>query len=116
MSGWVMATGAWRLSTSSIITGMCPKWIAPSRNWAKGGPVGAGVGGVGIAVGVGEGVLYGHAHVWDAELGLRRAVHEAHNRVDDALRVDYHFDVVVGHAEEPVGLDDLQALVHQAGR
>ena len=29
--------------------------------------------------------------------------------------MDDHLDFLVGHVEEPVGLDDLEALVHQGG-
>jgi hypothetical protein len=36
--------------------------------------------------------------------------------VDDALGVDDHVNVVVGGAEEVVGLNHLQALVHHRGR
>ncbi len=35
--------------------------------------------------------------------------------MDDALRVNDHLDLLVGQAEEPVRLYDLQALVHQGG-
>ena len=35
------------------------------------------------------------------------------HRVHDRLRVDHHLDRVVGDPEELVGLDDLEALVHQ---
>ena len=41
------------------------------------------------------------------------AVGELDHRVDDRLRVHDHLDLVVGDAEQLVGLDHLEALVHQ---
>ena len=57
-----------------------------------------------------------HAHVRVAEVRERGAVAEQDERVDDRLRVHDDVDVLVGHAEEVVGLDDLEALVHQRRR
>ena len=50
------------------------------------------------------------------KLRLQRAVHELDERVDQALGMDDDIDVLVGDIVEPVGLDDLQALVHERGR
>src|SRR5690606_24405662 len=49
------------------------------------------------------------------EVGDDRAVGKADERVDDALGVDHGVYPLVGQVEEPMGLDDLQALVHQGG-
>ena len=61
-------------------------------------------------------VLDRQAHVGGAQLGLERAVAEADGRVDDRLGVDDDLDPVVGHAVEPVRLDDLEALVGEGRR
>jgi hypothetical protein len=45
----------------------------------------------------------------------QRAVAEPHHRVDDRLRVDGDLDPLVRHAEQEVGLDHLEPLVHQRG-
>jgi hypothetical protein len=63
------------------------------------------------AVGIGQRVLDRKSHVRGAQLGLEGAVHEPDGGVDDALRVDDHLDRVVVDIVQPVGLDDLQALV-----
>ena len=52
-------------------------------------------------------------HVGRAGLGDRRAVGEGDHRVHDRLRVHDDVDVGVGDVEEQVGLDELEALVHQ---
>ena len=70
-----------------------------------------GVVGDGESLGVGEGVLDRETHVRGAQLGLQGAVDEQDGRVDDALRMDDDVDRVVAHIVQPVGLDDLQALV-----
>ena len=62
---------------------------------------------------VGQGVADGRAHVGHAQMREDSAVREAHHAVHDALRVEQHRDALVGQAEQVVGLDDLQALVHQ---
>ena len=51
-----------------------------------------------------------------AEVGQRGAVVEVDQRVDQRLRVDDDVDPLVGHAEEVVRLDRLEALVHQRRR
>ena len=57
-----------------------------------------------------------HVHVGRADLGDRRAVDEGDHRVDHRLRVDDDVDALVGHAEEQVGLDQLEPLVDQRRR
>ncbi len=57
-----------------------------------------------------------HPHVGQAQVGELGAVVELDERVDDRLRVDDDVDAVVADAEQVVGLDQLQALVHQGGR
>ena len=68
------------------------------------------------AVGIGERVPDRQAHVGQRELGDGGAVGELHHRVDDRLRVHDHLDAVVADAEQLVGLDHLEALVHQRRR
>ncbi len=68
-------------------------------------------GGRWLAVWVGHGVLDGKPHIGGAQLGLERAIHEAHGRVDHALGMDDDLDGVVVDIVQPVRLDDLQALV-----
>ena len=51
-------------------------------------PVEPGEVGVSQALGVGEGVLDGQAHIGLAQLGFDRAVGEFHHGVHDALGVD----------------------------
>ena len=50
------------------------------------------------------------------QLGDRGAVGELDHRVHDRLRVHHHLDLVVVDAEQLVGLDHLEALVHQRRR
>ena len=58
----------------------------------------------------------GDPHVIGRELGEQGAIGEFHHGVDQALRMDDDFDPVFGDVEEVMGLDDLQALVHQGRR
>ena len=71
--------------------------------------------GVPEATGVAERVPDGQSHVWLGKLGHRRSVNELHHRVYDRLGVNNDRDPVVIHAEQLVGLDDLEALVHEGG-
>ena len=57
-----------------------------------------------------------HPHVGIAEVGERGAVVELDQRVDQRLRVDDDVDPLVGHGEEVMRLDRLEALVHQRRR
>src|SRR5207248_2232268 len=41
---------------------------------------------------------------------------ELDHGVDDRLRVNHDLDVVIVNAEQLVGLDDLETLVHESGR
>jgi hypothetical protein len=50
------------------------------------------------------------------EVGERRSVAEGDEGVDDRLRVHDHVDALVRRPEQVVGLDDLEALVHQRRR
>ena len=68
------------------------------------------------ALGVVQRVGDRHAHVRVAEVGERGAVVQVHDGVDDRLRVHHHADALVGHAEEVMGLDQLEPLVHQRRR
>ena len=68
------------------------------------------------ALGEGEGVLDGEAHVGESQLGLVRAVGELDERVHDALGVDHGVDLRVRKSIQPFGLDDLERLVDQRGR
>ena len=68
------------------------------------------------ALRIGKGVLDRDAHVGGAQVSLQRSVHELHQGVDDALRMDHHIHPVESQTEQEVGFDDLQTLVHQRGR
>ena len=56
-----------------------------------------------------------HPHVRVPEVRERRAVVQVDQRVNDRLRVDDDVDPLDRHAEEVVGLDQLEALVHERG-
>ena len=68
------------------------------------------------AVGPPQGVADGEPHVGLGELGQGRSVAQLHHGVHDRLRVHHYVDAVVRHPEQLVGLNDLQALVHEGGR
>ena len=65
----------------------------------------------GGALGIGERVGDGHAHVRVAEVRERRAVPEADDRVHDRGRMDDDLDLLVRHAEEEMRLDQLESFV-----
>mmetsp|Transcript_7701 Transcript_7701/g.25525 ORF Transcript_7701/g.25525 Transcript_7701/m.25525 type:complete len:476 (-) Transcript_7701:266-1693(-) len=67
------------------------------------------------AIGPGEGVEDGEAHVGPAELCEHGGVGGLHHGVDDGLRVDDDVDVVIGGAVEVVRLDHLERFVHERG-
>ena len=71
--------------------------------------------GYGYALGVGEGVEDGEAHVRDGDLGEDAAVDEFDEGVDGGLGVDGGADLRRGQGEEAAGFDDLEALVHHGG-
>ena len=62
-----------------------------------------------------EGVEDGNAHVGHPELSDDRAVDVLDHGVDDGLRMHDHLHLRGLHVEEPAGLDDFEALVHQGG-
>ena len=66
----------------------------------------------GQTLGEREGILYRQPHVGHAELGLDAAVLELHGAVDNRLRMDQHLNLLGIDTEEPLGLYDLEALVH----
>ena len=68
------------------------------------------------ALGVVQAVGDRHPHVRIAEMGQRRAVAQLDQAVDDRLRVHDHVDLVIRRPEQVMGLDQLQALVHQRRR
>ena len=68
------------------------------------------------ALGVVQRVGDRHAHVRVAEVRERRAVAQLDQAVDDRLRVDDDVDLLVRRAEQVVGLDQLEPLVHQRRR
>nr|GEU28237.1 hypothetical protein [Tanacetum cinerariifolium] len=55
------------------------------------------------------------AHVGVAQLRQHGPVDVRHHRMDHRLRVDHDLDAVGRGAEQPVGLDHFQALVHHGG-
>ncbi len=67
------------------------------------------------ALGVGEGVEDGEAHVGDGDLGEDAAVDEFDEGVDGGLGVDGDADLRGRKVEEAAGFDDLEALVHHGG-
>ena len=60
-------------------------------------------------------ILDRDAHIRHAELRDHRMVAVFDQRVDDALAVHDHVDVVRLHIEKPLCLDEFEALVHQRG-
>ncbi len=68
------------------------------------------------ALGVGEGVEDGEAHVGDGDLGEDAAVDKFDEGVDGGLGVDGCADLRGGQGEETAGFYDLEALVHHGGR
>ncbi len=69
----------------------------------------------GYAVGPGEGVEDGEAHVGDGDLGEDAAVDVLHQGVDGGLGVDGDLDARGGKVEEAAGFDDFEALVEHGG-
>ncbi len=55
------------------------------------------------------------AHVRLAELGQHRAVAERDQAVHDRFRMDQDLDLLLRQAEQVMGLDQLEALVHHGG-
>ncbi len=67
------------------------------------------------AVGPGEGVEDGEAHVGDRDLGEDAAVNVLHQRMDGGLGVDGYLDARGRKVEEAAGFDDFEALVEHGG-
>ncbi len=57
-----------------------------------------------------------NAHVGRAELRHDRAIAELDQAVHHRLRMDQHVDLFRGEREQMMGLDQLEAFVHQASR
>ena len=66
--------------------------------------------------GIAQRVLDRQAHVGVAQLRHHRSIRELHERVHNALRVDYDVYLRIRQRKQPVRLDDLQALIEQRGR
>ena len=64
---------------------------------------------------IAERELDGDAHIGGAQMRLHAAVGELHHGMDGALRLNHHADLVIGHVEQVMRFDDLQALVHKRG-
>ena len=69
----------------------------------------------GYALGPGEGVEDGEAHVGDGDLREDAAVDVLDQRVNGGLGMDGDFDLRGGKVEEAAGFDDLEALVEHGG-
>ena len=72
--------------------------------------------GAGQALGPGQRILDGNAHVGHTELRNDRMIRKLHGGVDDALTLDDDLNLILGQTEQPRGLDQLQTLVHQGRR
>ncbi len=71
---------------------------------------------IGYPIGPPQGQGDGQAHVGRGDLRQRRPVDELDHRVHQRLRMDDDVDVVIGHSEEQMRLNQLEALVHQGCR
>ena len=69
----------------------------------------------GYAVGPGEGVEDGKAHVGDGDLREDAAVDVFDQGMNGGLGVDGDLDAVGGKVEEAAGFDDLEALIEHGG-
>ena len=58
-------------------------------------------------VGERKGILDGQSHVGNAKLRLHAAIAEFHSTVDDAFRMDMHFDLRRTDTEQPLCLNHL---------
>ena len=77
---------------------------------ARSGPANA----RGDAVGIGEAMGDRRAHVGRRHAGDQRAVDEGDEPVDDRLRMDDDVEPLGRDAEQEMGLDQFEPLVHQA--
>ena len=71
--------------------------------------------GIRHALGVGDGVLDGEAHVGGRELREHRAVDELDHGMHDGLRMDDDFHAGHLDIEKPAGLDHFEAFVEERG-
>ena len=65
---------------------------------------------------IGQRVCDRHAHVRQPEMREQGTVAQAHEPVHDRLRMYHDLDALVRHLEQPVRLDDLEALVYEGRR
>ena len=63
--------------------------------------------GAGQALGPGQCILDGNAHVGHTELRNDRMIRKLHGGVDDALTLDDDLNLILGQTEQPRGLDQL---------
>lgn len=70
---------------------------------------------VGGSFGKEQRILNGESHIGPAQLGKNACIFELNQTVDDALGVDNDIDLIDRDAEQPLGFDDFQPFVHEAG-
>ena len=63
-----------------------------------------------------EGILYRQTHIGYAELCFDRTILELYGTVYNRLRVNQNLNLLGIDAKEPLGLNDLEALVHHRSR
>ena len=64
-------------------------------------------------LGIGESKLNGNTHIGRAQMSQNRPIGKLHHRMDGTLGLHYHLDLIVGHREQVVRLDDFEPLIHQ---
>ncbi|MOA40242.1 hypothetical protein D3C78_1620970 [compost metagenome] len=57
-------------------------------------------------------VLNRNPHIRRAKLSYNAMIGKFHKRMDDAFRMDYYVDIIVGQAKQPMGLNHLKPFVH----
>ena len=65
---------------------------------------------------IGQCKLNGQTHIRIADLRYDGAILIFHHGMDQALRLHDHLNPVIGHAEQPVGFDDLQPFIKHGCR
>src|SRR5581483_9370449 len=68
------------------------------------------------ARGIAQSIQNWQVHRRQAGLHFERTIDELNHRMDNALRLHHHLYLLIGYAKEPVGLNHLQALIHQGRR